>query len=122
MTENINDLVELLAVSAYVAWSNVLSGSNSPQQDSYFKKMQSPVVGDLVLETTSIGRMDAIDRVGRLLSVQRESMKIDDWPEDEETPTEKTWTIETFDDREFTWRNASFIIIPESEFEHKGRI
>lgn len=117
----LTEVLDLLAVNAYVAWSNVLSGCNSNAQNHYFEQMENPENGDLVLEITSMGRAESIDRIGRLISTQR--VPIAGWEdEDEPAPTEQTWTIKTLDGREFTWSNANFIVIPEDSFEHKGRL
>lgn len=119
--DKFKEVLELLAVSANIAWTNTLCGRQSPAQDYYFEQMKSPVVGDLVLETSSIGNADAIDRLGRLLSITREPMK--NWdPDDDDPPLETIWTIETFDGRKFAWSNADFIVVPEDAFKHKGRL
>ena len=120
MDDLFNEVLELLAVNAKVAWTNTLSGCNSKAQDYYFEQMKSPSVGDLVLETSSIGRVPAIDRIGHLQSIQDVPFK--DWEDEEPAPLERTWTIKTFDGRQFTWSNADFIVIPEDAFNHKGAI
>lgn len=126
MKENYNfeDVVELLAISAYVAWSNVLSGSNSAAQHNYFERMRHPTVGELVLEITTHRRVKAIDRIGRLISVTREPYDYPDWnvSEDGPIPTREIWTIKTLDGREFRWENCDFIVIPEDPFNHPGKL
>jgi len=115
-----NDILEIVAASSYVAWTNVLCGTQNKAQDKYFERMSSPEVGDLVLETTTHGRVKAIDRIGRLLSVTTEPYP--DWEDDEPAPTRDIWTIETFDGRDFKWENCSFIVIPETPYNHQGSI
>lgn len=119
----INDVVELLAVSAYVAWVNTI-GSSTPAQRHYFERMMSPVLGDLILEITTRGRARAIDRIGRLISVTQEPYDYPDWDvsEDGPIPTRDVWIIETLDNRKFHWENCDFIVIPEDAFNHPGRI
>ena len=120
MSDKTIDPLELLAAAAYVAWNNVLSGCNSPDQNHYYERMGSPVVGDLVLETTSF-RGSASDRIGRLKSITREPYP--DWgDEDEPAQTREIWLIETLDGREFRWENCKFIAIPETPFNHQGKL
>lgn len=120
-------LLELIASSAYSAYVNTLSGRNSPAQDAYYKRMSKPVVGDLVLETSSLAIFirdgeSLINHIGKLKSIKSEPYP--DW-EDEEgecIPERDVWTIETLDGRIFTWENCDFIVVPEHPYHHQGKI
>ena len=112
------DVYKLLACSAHRAYTNVLSCSNSPKQEEYFKRYSEPVVGDMVLETSSLTRVDShFESIGRLKSITWEELPFEDWPEDEEKPTEKVYNIELLDGSQYRWTNASFIKIPEEFFD-----
>ena len=117
---SLTDLLELIASSAYIAYSHTLNGAGIPAHIRYFERMRHPEVGDLVLESTTMSRASAIDRIGRLKAITLEPLE--GWDDiDEPTPNEKVWTITTMDGREFKWRNADFIVIPEDPFKHQGK-
>ena len=114
------DLYRLIAVCAYRAYSNSLCGSPSPKLAEYYERHVKPELGDLVLETSSVGRRkDFFDSIGRLEKIEQEPFIIEDWPEDEETPMETVHYLKRLDGSEIRWTNASFIKIPEDFFEPK---
>ena len=113
-----DDVYKLLACSAYRAYTNVLSGNNSQKQNEYYERYSKPIVGDMVLENSSFGRVESyFESIGRLKAISLEERQIDDWPEDEEKPTERVYCIELLDGSEYRWTNASFIKIPEEFFD-----
>ena len=130
------DLVEkslhIAACSAYAAYRNTLSGTSSPSQQYYYERMSNPVIGDLVLETSSLTMNDIrpIDRIGYLKSVLMTPYPIPEyWDETTDGSWEENgldsrdvWTIQTLDDREYTWENCRFIVVPEKPYGHQGDI
>ena len=116
----LKELLDLLAASAYVAWSNTLCGDPSQVQKAYYERMRKPEIGDLVLEVTTFRRASSSDKIGRLLSIEDEPYP--DWEDDEPAPTRKVWTIKTLDGRECRWENCDFIVIPEDPFQHQAKI
>lgn len=109
-TELCTTALELLAINAYIAWHNTISGTQSSLQQQYYVRMHKPVVGDLVLEITTFSRYPAIDRIGRLISIAE---GVDAYS--------TVYTIETLDGRMYKWENSDFIVIPEDEFNHQGK-
>ena len=121
-----NKLLEIVAASAYAAWSMSLQGGQSAEQEHYFKRMGHPVPGDLVFEVTAGVRpqKDYKHCVGRLVSVTQEPYP---WTQEEielngDPPCRDIWTIRLIDGSEFRWENCSFIVVPESVFRHQGRL
>lgn len=106
----LEQLLKLVAVSAYTAWKNTRD-SNCPATRHYYQRMGHPEVGDLVLETSSFGSAP-IDQIGRLLAIEPDPL----WPED------WSYRIQTLDNREYTWTNAQFIVIPEDRLTHPGNL
>jgi hypothetical protein len=108
-------LLRLLGISAYLAWWNTLCGNPSPNQEDYQRRMNNPIPGDLVLETTTLARGSPPNNIGRLLSVVPEPYP--DWDDEEEpVPTRDIWTIETLDGQRVRWENCHFIKIPEDAY------
>lgn len=116
-------LLELLAISAHIAYGNTLADSSGAAIKRYHERMGSPEPGDLVLEVTN-WKARAVDRIGRLKSVGMENpppevVSEDDYDEAEwgrpyPPYQEQIWRVETLDGREFRWWNANFIVIPEN--------
>ena len=120
-------LFEIIAASAYAAWSMSLQGGQSAEQKYYFERMGKPVPGDLVFEVTA-GLRPANKyehRIGRLVSVTQEPYP---WTQEEielngeEPPSRDIWTIRLMDGTEFRWENCKFIVVPESVLGHQGRL
>jgi hypothetical protein len=121
------EMLRLVASSAYTAYVNTLSGKNSPAQDFYYKRMSKPVVGDLVVETSSLcfyirNCKSLINHIGRLESIKSEPYP--DWEaeEGEDIPERNIWVIRTLDNRQFEWENCSFVAIPEQPYSHQGKL
>ncbi len=121
------ELIELIAASAYVAHGLALSGHQTPRQASYWTRMGHPQAGDLVVEVTN-WNAPAIDRLGRLESVKdeepdgKEEYDEESWGRPWPPYLEKTWRIVTIDDRKMKWTNANFIVVPEHPFRHQAYI
>lgn len=114
-------LVELLAANAFIAYWNTVGEHQSVAQAHYFKRMGDPKPGDLVLEMSSLNQQPAINRLGRLISVEKEPYP--DWDESEgEAPSRDVWTIKTLDGRMFRWENCRFCVVPEKATGHQGYI
>jgi hypothetical protein len=92
-----------------------------PKLHALFEELRAPKVGDLVMETTThrMQSRDPLEGIGRLISIAdepiytRKQWMDEGGTENEEIPSCTVWTIKlVFDDnREFRWRNASFIKI-----------
>lgn len=111
------DILEMLAKTAYSAYRFTLISGPQFTKDN-FNRMNNPVPGDLVLETsTHYGRAKAGVRLGYLLRKVREPFP---WSEEEiadnggECPTELCYYIRPLDGSvpEYRWTNASFIAVP----------
>lgn len=112
------ELLRLLGISAYIAWRNTCCGNPSPLQERYWHRMNNPIPGDLVVETTTLTRGHPPNGIGRLLSVAPEPYPDwDDEDEEEPIPTRDIWTIETLDGRQVRWENCHFIKIPEDAYD-----
>lgn len=121
----LEQVAELLAISAYIAWTNTLCSGRPPNVQMYYERMGKPNVGDLVVETTTSKRgVSALDRVGRLISVREETKEVEGWDisVDGPYPTYLVYTIETLDGREFGWTNCNFVVIPEDPFNHQAKV
>lgn len=109
--------------SAYNAYCNTLIGSAPRCITEAFQRMTNPVIGDWVIETTTIGRFrhsggTDLDAIGVLENVAAEPVKYSDpdfvWDEKEEGrphPTERVYYIRTLDGRSFRWINANIVAI-----------
>lgn len=121
------DLYRLIAIGAYAAYYNSLSGTQSPAQKKYWDRANNLQPGDLVVERSTIWRW-ARDGVGDKLEYYsaigvylRQAMepypKVDpDDPDEENPPLERVWYIQPLDQSvpECRWTNADFIYIPTS--------
>ena len=96
-------LVELLAINAYNAFLLCLIGDPPQFVREYHNRIRNPMPGDLVLEITSWRRrdVDIMDSVGRLEKVAHDESG------------NQIYTIQTLDDRQVTWSNATLIVIAE---------
>lgn len=114
--------LDLLAISAYTAWRNTITGRQSPDQQQYYNRMHNPIIGDLVLEITTFHSHPAIDRIGRLVSVTDEPYPT--WANDGECHVRfgTVHTIETLDSRMYKWENCDFVVIPEDVYNHQGKL
>jgi hypothetical protein len=113
------DLLRLLEVSAYNLYLATLVGHPAPSVEQTGRRMRTPQIGDVVLETSTIWRDDRLGaRLGKLVRTAMEPVwTADEWREageDENTPipTQRVWYLELPDGREYRWHNASFIAIP----------
>jgi len=116
---DINSLLEVLASTAYISYTNCLFGSCPEFLHKYYERISNPEIGDLVLEISSVKRVPAINRIGELISIKPEPYP--DWEdEDEPAPERNIWTIKCLDKNIFRWENCSFISIPEDSFKPFG--
>lgn len=118
------NILKLLEANAYRVYQTALSGALGSGQDSLWKKISNPEVGDLVLETTTLWSANSDGkRLGRLMSIAREEYPIseDDRKQyldrGESTPHEKVYYLELLDGREMRWTNASFIKVFETPWD-----
>ncbi len=114
-------LLRMVAINAYVAWSNTLIGNAPPAIHAQFERMKDPQVGDVVLETSTIWKASRYTNdtpsqfpgLGVLLRTADEPYPIDpdEYADDEPVPTEKVWYVRPLDGSvpEYRWTNASFI-------------
>lgn len=116
---NIENIAAAFRQSAYQAYTNTLIGGAPKRISDAFERMTKPVVGDWVIETSTIGirgRPD-LDGVGILEEIAREKVVFSDsefeWDEVEDGPwpTEPIHYIRTMDGRRFRWSNASIIAV-----------
>ena len=117
------EILDSLAASAYIAYTNTLCGNQSLVARAYYERATGPRPGDLVLEITN-WKAHILNRIGRLISVGMENpppetldpatYNEEDWGKPYPPYQEKVWRIRTLDGREFRWWNANFIVIPES--------
>jgi hypothetical protein len=114
-------MLRLLCVSAYNAWSLSMCGPSAVAKGA-FEFMGKPVVGQIVMETSTIwtpGR-DA-HRIGRLLRIEtRPTHTNEEWLALGETDVDDInsctyWVIDPLYSpwTEYHWHNASFISVPE---------
>lgn len=97
-------LLKTVVACAYAACRNSSMEGQCPEMVHYSKRMREPEPGDLVVEVTNWSE-DPIDRIGRLLSVDGD-----------------TYRIKTMDERELSWSNSEFMVIPEDAFDHPGSL
>jgi hypothetical protein len=111
------EIVEMLKNSAYHLWRASLC-AGPPHIADLFNELKDPKVGDIVAETSTMWRGgNVLESVGMLISITREPMyTLEDWKKSgasdgEAIPLETVYALRlVFDDnREFRWRNASFI-------------
>ena len=115
-------LIEVLAYELYCA---TLVGHQPPAISELFRRMNSPQVGDLVLETSSILARDRDGyRLGKLIRVNYELvMSREEWvasgeSELDQIPRHRVWTLELPNGEEVDWENATFIAVPTERIPH----
>lgn len=118
MSDQFKVAARAIRVMGNHAWLAVICGNQNQRHKAIYEAMKSPVVGDLVFESSTIYRrsMD-IDAVG-ILTKDCLEPAFEDWDEDEEggpCPTERVFYIQTLDDREKRWTNASFQCVPDEK-------
>lgn len=106
-------ILELLAAYAYISFFKALT--DLPNQKQYFEKMINPEIGDIVLDISHIKTKKIIKRIGRLLSIEDEPYP--DWDGVKPAQTREILKIRTFDEREITWINPSFIAIQKDHID-----
>lgn len=113
--------INLMGIGAYNAYINSFHDRDK------FKWFSCLLPGDLVVETSSVGRYSHYDKhVGYLISQNFEPMYTEEeWEEcknqydGEKRPQERVYRIRLFSDySEFSWTNASFIRVPTSAYFH----
>lgn len=98
------DELKLLERTVYNLWMAVL-GNHSERGKSMFERMRNPVVGDMVMELTTLNReKSGRDGIGKLLEVKAGGL------------ITKEWLIETPSGKQVRWTNADFIAIPEFDW------
>lgn len=114
-------LLRLVAINAYVAYSNTLVGNAAPAIHAQFLRTKDPQVGDVVLETSTVWQKSRhveetptqFPQLGVLLRVAQEPYPYEpgDYEDGEPIPTEKVWYIRPLDGSvpEYRWTNAIFI-------------
>ena len=116
-------LLRLIEVANYNLYVSALS-CVTPKQASLYREMRRPMVGDLVMESTTIyhKNRNPIECVGTLISTgmapyfaTREEATAAGRYEDESIPERLVWDIRLdFDGgRMFRWENADFIKIKQ---------
>lgn len=111
-----SEIIRLLAISAYSAYLNTLVGNPAPRIAALYQEIKNPKEGDLVLETSTIGRRPTAT-IGRLLRVVKEpAMSAEEWdvPVNGPVPNDTFWYIENLDGQEERWSNCSFIKVLET--------
>lgn len=94
-------IYDLLLKSAEAAYQSCLVGGGAKVTTNRFEFFFNPEIGDLVLETTTLGmpRRDNKYNLGKLLRIERGKTQYDD-----------KWIIETlYDGKEYAWNNARFV-------------
>ncbi|MGB1214951.1 MAG: hypothetical protein ACPG4X_16405 [Pikeienuella sp.] len=103
------------------AWLATLCSNQTPNQKALFEAMQSPNIGDIVFESSTIYRRSLdLDAVGILLKDCHEPAHTD-WDEIEEggpCPSERVFYVQTLDGREKRWTNASFHCVPDQNAQN----
>ncbi len=124
--------LELLATTLrrtiYAAYRATCVGQRAPVTEKYYTRTSAPQIGDLVIETTTIGGMrhqnaTDLDGIGLLEEVAWEKVVFSDpefvWDEAENGrphPTERVTYIRTLDGRRFRWVNACFVAAVADSF------
>lgn len=96
-------IYELLIKSAYAAYVTTLIGNAPPATQRQSKFFSNPSIGDLVLETTTMGlkNRDITVNMGHLVRIEKSKNG---------NSFEDKWVIKTlYHNREFAWSNANFI-------------
>ena len=109
-------LAEWLAASAYCAYRNA-RGDTQEGRD-YLERCTHPELGDLVLEVSSLGMGRTLQRIGYLISVEKEPFE--DWDDigGGPAPTRDVWTIDALDGERSRWENCRFIVIPKDDYDN----
>ena len=132
-------LLQLVAINAYAAYSNVLMAATAPRGKEIFERTSHPEVGDVVLETSTIWKAarhaedtpKQFPNLGVLLRVVDEPIMTQDaldkmhadgdyYERAGETladiPKERVWYLQPLDGSvpEYRWTNASFIRVSTS--------
>lgn len=119
-TDDLGALATMLRRSIYNAYRATLIGTPPLVTIRYQDRSRSPVVGDLVIEASTVYRSRGttdLDSVGILEEDCREKVIFSGDPEfvwDEEVegephPTERVFYIRTLDGRRFRWTNATMV-------------
>lgn len=110
----LEETAKTIRLAAYSAYRMALY-SSSDFGSSVSKRMGDPVVGDLVIETSTVFSTcrPHLDAVGTLLRVEREEMQVPGWDQEEDgpLPTEVAYYLRLLDGTEFRWVNASFAAV-----------
>lgn len=111
-------LIETLAYNLYLA---TLVGDPAPRVKRLYDRVRAPIVGDLVLEVSTIHDEARVGtRLGRLVRIAQEPVgTAEEWG-DEPIPNEPVWYLELTDGRGYGWKNASFIAVPTTIDRHDG--
>lgn len=111
----VEKLATLMRRAIYNNWDCVLVGNAPEFVRKHFERMSNPIVGDLVIEASTLGmaNRDDLDGIGLLEEIAWEKVPFDGpWDEAVEGqphPTEKCFYIRTLDGRRFRWTNARII-------------
>ena len=94
-------MYELLLKSAEATYQSSLIGGDIPAVNNRFSFIFNPRVGDLVMETSTLGReeKDSTYNIGWLLRIEKGGNEFMD-----------KWVLKSlYHGTEFTWQNASFV-------------
>lgn len=119
------EMAILVGEAALAAYRNTLVGAAAPVVNAYFERASKPVVGDLVVETSSFGIRRRDDKepeqcVGFLTKRETESWETHDEEVGTQRGTEEAWYITLLSDpeRELRWTNATFIAVPHEHGQY----
>lgn len=120
MNKKAEVLANMLSHAAHMGYRLTLGGV-PPWMVAVGKRMREIQIGDLVQETSTYygrGGYAASMRLGRLLRIEQEPIAMEwDEKEDGPTPLERVYYIKGLDGVEHRWTNASFVAIPEADWE-----
>lgn len=113
------NLITLLALNAKHLYRSTLVGNRAPCNDKLHEEMTTLRPGDLVVETSSLGRSDdARQSIGRLIITKLELVPYSEPDEDDPYGYWDTFTyIETFDGELCRWSNCHFIRVLDHYFD-----
>lgn len=107
------DVVKLLALNAYAAWSSALRAAHSPGGSARYERLAHPQPGDLVLETTrgvTTLMRDTWDEHGRALGWMHPPQNAGD-----------DCVVEALDGTITNWSNARFVAVLTPELDRELR-
>ena len=110
-----NDLLRALEMSTYALFFKVATSELSICR-RWYKWMNDPQPGDLVMEISTVASKDHHSRLGRLKRVEKEFVP---FGEEEGSYYDTFWCLELPDGSEFRWSNCRFVRVLENWDQYK---